>query len=77
MGLKTHLSASGHLGDLHERVVQDVPEDGGHEAVDEEVDGRVDHHAQLRQVAHQQHPQRQAVAVMAQGLFVVLDCENL
>ena len=72
-----YLSTSEHLDALDESLVEDVPKDGGHEAVDEEVDGRVDHHCQLRKVSHEQNPKRQAVAVVTQGFFVLLNCENL
>jgi len=53
-----YLSTSKPLSPFEERLVEDLPEDGGHEAVDEEVDGGVDDHAQLGDVPHQQNPER-------------------
>ncbi len=74
---KSHLSTSKPLAPFEECLVEDLPEDGGHEAVDEEVDGWVDDHAQLGDVTHQKNPKWQTVAVVSQGFFEVLNCENL
>ncbi len=52
--------------------MQTLSEDVGHEAVDEEVGGGVDHHRQLRKVAQQQNPERQVVAVVLQRRLELL-----
>jgi hypothetical protein len=57
--------------------VQALPEDVGHEAVDEEVGRRVQDHGQLRAVAQQQHPQGQDVAVVVQRCLELLDGKYL
>jgi hypothetical protein len=57
--------------------VQALPEDVGHEAVDEEVGRRVQDHGQLRAVAQQQYPQWQVVAVVLQLSLELLNGKNL
>ena len=68
-------SDDGH--DVCDSVVETFPEDVRHEAVDEEVGRWVDHHCELWEVAQQQDPKRQVVAVMAQSCLELLNGENL
>ena len=72
-----HLLASDHFTAFDDRLVEAFPEDVRHEAVDEEVGRGVDHHCKLREVAQQQDPERQVVAVMAQSCLELLNGENL
>ena len=57
--------------------VEHLPEDGRHEAVDEEVDGGVDDHEQLRDDAPPEGPDAYAVAVVLDVLGVLLYREDL
>ena len=68
-------SDDGH--DVCDSVVETFPEDVRHEAVDEEVGRGVDHHCKLREVAQQQDPERQVVAVVLQGSLELLYREYL
>lgn len=72
-----HLCKTQESDDLQEGVKEAFPEDVGHEAVDEEVGGRVDHHRQLGKVAQQEDPERQVVAVVLQRCLELLDGEHL
>ncbi len=62
---------------FQDSVEEALPEDVGHEAVDEEVGGGVDDHRELRKVAQQQNPHRQVVAVVVQSRLEILNGENL
>lgn len=58
-------------------LAEHFPEDLGHEAVDEEVDGAVDDHEQLGDGAEQVDPEGQVHAAVVHVLLVLLDCEDL
>ena len=75
--MRRHLFATNHFAALSDGLVEAFPEDVGHEAVDEEVGGWVDHHRQLRKVAQEQDPERQVVAVVIQRRLEILNGENL
>ena len=52
--------------------VEHLPKDGRHEAVDEEVHGGVDDHEELRDVAPEERPEADAVAVVLHVLHELL-----
>lgn len=58
-------------------VPEDFPEESRHDTIDEEVDGRVHHHQQLRDRAREKDPERQMNASVGDILFVLLDGEDL
>ena len=58
--------------DLPEVGVEHLPKDGRHEAVDEEVHGGVDDHEELRDVAPEERPEADAVAVVLHVLHELL-----
>ena len=75
--MRWHLFAADDFAAVSDGLMEAFPEDVWHEAVDEEVGGRVDHHRQLREVAEEQDPQWQVVAVVIQRRLEILDGENL
>lgn len=56
---------------------QNLPEDGRHEAVDEEIQRWIGHQEQLGNVTAQKDPQWQIEAAVVQVLLVLFDGENL
>ncbi len=58
-------------------VEEHVPEELRHEAVDEEVDGAVDDHEELRDGPGEVHPEREGVAAVLHVALVVVDGEYL
>ena len=63
--------------DVNRGIGEAIPEDGGDQAVEEEVDGGVEDHAELRDAAQQQNPERNLEAILIQTLLELLDYENL